>query len=219
MPMRKIYLVIVLFLCACLPGSAQINMATLRGTVTDTSGAGVPGATVSVIEISTNVLARRVTTDTNGNYEVPDLKPSTYRVSAEKVGFQRFVASSVLLDPQQVRRVDMGLSMGAVSETVTVEAGAQLIETENGTISRQIDATNYTTSAVVDRSATPLSMLVTTPGMQGNGWNMVMSGIPSGNAQAWAMDGVDGTTARAAAVAIRRRWTTRSSSRRLKRRR
>jgi|UPI00047BC3EA hypothetical protein len=193
MLMRKTYLLLALLLCVSWPGYSQINMATLRGTVTDSSGAGVPGATVSIVEISTNILARRVTTDVNGNYEVPDLKPSSYRVSAEKVGFQRFVASSVLLDPQQVRRVDMGLSMGTVSETVTVEAGAQLIQTENGTISRQIDATKYTTMAVVDRSATPVSMLVTTPGMQGNGWNMVMSGIPSGNAQAWSMDGVDGT--------------------------
>ena len=171
------YVVITIFLVACLSASAQINMATLRGSVKDASGAGIPGATVSVVEIGTNVLARRVTTDSDGNYEIPDLKPSTYSISAEKVGFQRFVASSVLLDPQQVRRVDMNLSMGTISETVTVEAGAQLIETENGTISRQIDATKYTTSAVVDRSATPLSMLVTTPGMQGNGWNMVMSGI------------------------------------------
>jgi len=188
------YVVITILLIACSSASAQINMATLRGTVKDASGAGVPGATVSVVEIGTNVLARRVTTDGDGNYEIPDLKPNTYSVSVEKVGFQRFVTSSVLLDPQQVRRVDMNLSMGTISETVTVEAGAQLIETENGTISRQIDATKYTTSAVVDRSATPLSMLVTTPGMQGNGWNMVMSGIPSGNAQAWSMDGVDGTT-------------------------
>jgi hypothetical protein len=189
-------LVLAVFLCtfACGSGFAQIALGTLRGTVTDSAGGAVAGATVVVVETTTGVVARRVTTDDNGNYEIPDLKPSTYRIDADKVGFQKYVASSVLLDPQQIRRVDMHLKVGAPSQTVTVNAGAALIQTESGTISRQIDATKYTTSAVSDRSATPLSMLVTTPGMQGNGWNMVMSGIPSGNAQAWAMDGVDGTT-------------------------
>lgn len=67
------YVVITIFLVACLSASAQINMATLRGSVKDASGAGVPGAAVSVVEIGTNVLARRVTTDSDGNYEIPDL--------------------------------------------------------------------------------------------------------------------------------------------------
>jgi hypothetical protein len=187
-------LVVALLLITSSAGYSQVNMATLRGTVTDASGAFIPGATIVVTESATNIEARRIISDDNGNYEVPDLKPSTYRITAEKQGFQKYVASSVLLDPQQIRRVDMSLAMGTAAQTVTVNAGAQLIQTENGTISRQIDATKYTTSAVVDRSATPLSMLVTTPGMQGNGWNMVMSGIPSGNAQAWSMDGIDGTT-------------------------
>lgn len=56
---------------------AQTEKATLRGTVIDPSGAVVANASVVVTEVATNVEARRVTTDENGNYEVPDLRPTT----------------------------------------------------------------------------------------------------------------------------------------------
>src|SRR6185437_10244420 len=149
-----------------------------RGNVADASGSSIRGAEVSITEITTSIEARHVITDSSGNYEAADLKPSTYRVSISAPNFQQFVADSMLLDPGQIRRLDVKLQVGATSETVTVEAGAALIQTEGGTISRQVDLTDYTDSAVVDRSATPVSTLVTTPGMQGNGWNMIMSGIP-----------------------------------------
>lgn len=184
-------------LLVCLAGvgaSAQTERATLRGTVADASGSSIPGAEVSITEIKTSIEARHLTTDYSGNYEAADLKPSTYRVSISAPNFQQFIANSMLLDPGQIRRLDVKLKVGATSETVTVDAGAALIQTEGGTISRQVDLTDYTSSAVVDRSATPVSTLVTTPGMQGNGWNMIMSGIPSGNLQTWSMDGIAGDT-------------------------
>lgn len=187
--------VTILFLWSCGPRIvAQTERATLRGTVVDTSGSSIVGADVTVTEISTSIQTRQVKTDPSGNYEIPDLKPSTYRVSVSAPGFQQFVAQSLLLDPGQIRRLDLKLQIGAANETVTVDAGAALIQTEGGTIRRQVDLTDYTNSAVVDRSATPVSTLVTTPGMQGNGWNMIMSGIPSGNLQTWSMDGIAGDT-------------------------
>jgi len=197
--MRRIYKLLLCFIALALSfipvqASGQSERATLRGTVVDTSGSSVKGTEVVITEISTSTLARRITTDSSGNYEAPDLKPGTYRISVTSRSFQTFVANSLLLDPGQVRRLDVTLQVGGTTDTVTVNAGAALIQTEGGTISRQVDLTEYTSSAVVDRSATPVSTLVTTPGMQGNGWNMIMSGIPSGNLQTWSMDGIAGDT-------------------------
>src|SRR5579862_3952459 len=88
---------------------AQTDRAVLRGVVKDSSGAFVPGAQVTVTEIQTNIQARTLQTDANGNYEVPDLKPTLYRLKADAKGFRSFIAEDVLLDAGQVRRVDITL--------------------------------------------------------------------------------------------------------------
>jgi hypothetical protein len=174
---------------------AQTEKATLRGTIEDPSGALVPNAPVVVTEVATNVEARRVATDANGNYEVPDLKPTTYRVSVDLTGFKRFVAESVVLDPGQIRRLDIHLAVGATTEAITVEAGAALIQTESGTLSGLINAKDrYADVPAVDVYPSPLAMLVTTPSIQGNGWNLVMAGIADRQKQTWALDGVANDT-------------------------
>jgi len=174
---------------------AQTEKTTLRGTVTDPSGAVVTGATVAVVDVATNIEVRRVTTDNSGNYEAPDLKPSIYRVTVDLAGFRKFLADDVQLDPGQVRRVDAKLSVGSTAETITVNAGAALIQTETGTISGELDTKKlYSSTPTVDIYPSPLSLLTLTPGIQGNGWAMVMAGIPVRNLQTWAMDGVANDT-------------------------
>ena len=96
-------LLLVFFIATSLV--AQTEKATLRGLVTDATGAVVPDIAITVTEIATN-LERPTVSDANGNYEVPDLKPGTYRVKADKVGFRSHVAQSVLLDAGQVRRIE-----------------------------------------------------------------------------------------------------------------
>jgi hypothetical protein len=177
-------------------GFAQSEKAILRGTVTDPSGAVISGATVAVTEVSTNVEVRRVTTDSNGNYEVPELKPSIYRVAVDLPGFRKLVTDEVLLDPGQARRVDAKLALGSTANAITVTAGAALIQTEGGSISGQLNSkVLYASTPTVDIYPSPLSLLVTTPGIQGNGWSMVMAGIPVRNLQTWALDGVANDTA------------------------
>src|SRR6266536_6380235 len=118
---------------------AQTEKAIHRGTVTDPSGAVISGATVAVTEVTTNVEVRRVTTDGNGSYEIPELKPTTYRVAVEQAGFRKLVTGDVLLDPGQARRVDVKLVIGSTADAITVSAGAALIQTEGGSISAQLD--------------------------------------------------------------------------------
>ncbi len=173
---------------------AQTEKATLRGTVTDQSGAVVPGADIVVTDLVTNVEVRKLVSDSNGNFEVPDLKPGTYRVKVDMSGFRSFVADGVKLDGGQIRRVDVSLQVGSTSETVTVEAGAAVIQTETGTLSGELDKNQFLDRPLVDVYPSPLALMTTTPGIQGNGWNLVMAGISDRNKQTWAMDGVANDT-------------------------
>ncbi len=173
---------------------AQTEKATVRGTVTDSTGAVVPDAVITVTDIATSI-DRKIPSDANGNFEVPDLQPGTYRVKADKVGFRSFVAASVLLDAGQVRRVDIPLQLGSTTETITVEAGAALIQTDSGTIGGDLDTRKkYPDTPLVDIYPSPLALLTTTAGIQGNGWNVVMNGVSDRSKQTWAMDGIANDT-------------------------
>jgi hypothetical protein len=173
---------------------AQTALSVLRGTVTDPNGATLPGVKIAVTDLATNITVRTVTTDANGNFEIPDLKLGSYRLNADKAGFRAYVASNVLLDAGQTRRLDFALQVGDATETVTVEAGAALITNETGTIGGEIDKRKFTDQPAVDVYPSPLSMLTTVPGIQGNGWNIVISGVSDRNKQTWAMDGVANDT-------------------------
>src|SRR5438552_14327297 len=85
----------LLLLCSHLFGKQ--GLSTLRGTVTDKSGAVVAGVAVSAREVSTNITQRAVTTDAQGNYEMPGLKAATYQVTASISGFKTSVVDEVLL--------------------------------------------------------------------------------------------------------------------------
>jgi Carboxypeptidase regulatory-like domain/TonB dependent receptor len=179
--------------CRGIPVRAKRKSHT-AWNVTDPTGGVVPQAVITVTEVATNI-DHQVTTDANGNYEVPELKPGTYRVKADRTGFKTFIAGSVLLDVGQVRRVDVPLQVGATADTITVEAGAALITTDSGTIGGDLDTRKkYPDTPLVDIYPSPLALLTTTPGIQGNGWNVVMGGISDRNKQTWAMDGIANDT-------------------------
>ncbi|MBZ5623213.1 MAG: carboxypeptidase regulatory-like domain-containing protein [Acidobacteriia bacterium] len=172
---------------------AQTDRATLRGTVTDPSGSVVPNAQVLIQEVGTNV-ERKLATDENGNYEAPALKPGHYLIKVEITGFRGFLAEDVLLDAGLTRRFDIALQVGATTESVTVTGGASLIQTENGAISGELDKKKFLDRPLVDVYPSPLALMTTMPGIQGNGWNLVMSGVTDRNKQTWAMDGVANDT-------------------------
>jgi len=175
---------------------AQTDRAVLRGVVKDSSGAFVPNAQVTITETETNIQARSLITDANGNYEAPDLKPTTkYQVKADAKGFRSFIEQDVLLDPGQVRRVDITLEVGAATESITVEAGAALIQTDSGTIAADLDtAKKYPATPFVDIYPSPFALMTTMPNVQGNGWAMVFAGISDRNKQTYAFDGVPNDT-------------------------
>ncbi|MBI3680008.1 MAG: TonB-dependent receptor [Acidobacteria bacterium] len=113
---------------------AQTYYGTIRGTVIDTSGAAFPDVQVTLTNLGTNI-SQKVTSNQVGNYQAPNLIPGKYRVEAEKPGFKKFVVEDVELVALADRRVDVRLEVGAVTESVSVTAGSQLVETERATFS------------------------------------------------------------------------------------
>ncbi len=114
--------------------NAQTYYGTIRGSVMDSTGAAFPGVEVNITNLETNIRQTAISNEV-GNYQAPNLIPGRYRVSAEKAGFKSIVVDNVELVAMADRRVDLRLEVGAVTESVTVSGGAQLVETERATFS------------------------------------------------------------------------------------
>src|SRR5215467_27763 len=116
-----------------LPLFAQGNFGHILGTVTDSTGAVIPGATVSIIDKDRG-LARTLTTDEAGLYNAPNLSPGTYTVRAELPGFKRLDRENVVVEVGQEIRVNLTIEPGQQSETVTVSEAIPLVDTTSGTL-------------------------------------------------------------------------------------
>src|SRR5947209_13811726 len=104
-----------------LPTLRQTNKADIVGTITDSNGAAVQGATVKITKIDTNA-ARTVTSGDSGEYQAPGLDIGTYKVVATKQGFQTVIQENVVLQTNDRLRVDLTLTPGDVTAAVTVTA-------------------------------------------------------------------------------------------------
>src|SRR6202047_5134261 len=112
---------------------AQVTTGRIAGVVTDPSGSAVPDVSVTVTQVDT-ATATTVDTDATGNYLATNLKIGTYTVSFQKQGFQRSVESNVDVGIGQVVRVDVGLKVGVVTQTVEVTGAAPLLQTETSSL-------------------------------------------------------------------------------------
>ena len=103
--------------------SGQADMATVVGTVVDSSGGVVPNCAVTLIQTGTGAKTS-VTTDTQGSYIATPLRIGNYSVTVEAHGFKTETRTGIVLQVQDRLRVDFTLQIGSVNETVTVEAAA-----------------------------------------------------------------------------------------------
>jgi len=113
---------------------AQVTTGTILGTVTDSTGAVVPGATVTLRNVETGI-SRTETADSAGRYRASQLSLGSYEVTVTAAGFQTAVRSGVTLTVGREATVDFSMQVGAVSEKITVTGEAPLIETTNSTVS------------------------------------------------------------------------------------
>ena len=180
-----------LIFCVALWG--QGSLSTLRGTITDPSGAVVPQAKVTVEEQGTGIVARTVTTDAQGNYEVPALKERTYTVRVAMTGFETYVVSDVALAGNETKRVDVTLRVGAAATQVTVSGAAQVIETEGAKIGGEVSGEQYWLAPMpANAYSSPLPVIAVMPQIQtdsGNEFGVTMAG-QGGSDIHMAMDGV-----------------------------
>jgi len=154
-------------------GKAQSGGATgtIVGTVTDSTGAVIVGAQVSISEADTNV-TKRTTTSSAGGYTVPSLKPGTYRVAAVAPGFETTTILKVELVVGSELRVDLKLTPGSAQETVSVNADSVGLDTENAAIGQVVTGDEIVDLPLNGRNFTQLLLLnsgaVSSSGEQGS---------------------------------------------------
>lgn len=118
----------------CARGACAQTSASISGTVTDSSGAAVAGAAVTVQDVNTS-FARSTSTDAAGRYEVLALPVGEYEVRAEKTGFEKEVRTGIRLAVNQAATADLQVQVGGVSQQVTVNADAPPVSTTTSDIS------------------------------------------------------------------------------------
>jgi len=130
---------VLLFACVtCLAVCRADELAAVTGLVTDPNGRSVPGVTILITNLSTDVASRTVTND-QGIYYLPSLQPGIYRMTIDKDGFKSIVKNGIELHVQDVASINFELQLGSVNETVTVEAGGLVIDTTDASVSTVID--------------------------------------------------------------------------------
>ncbi len=167
---RKSLLFVIVMLSVVSLGWAQTDTARLQGTVTDQNDAAVLGATVSITNAGTGRIAT-ATTNELGYYTVPGLQPGSYHVEVTQAAFKKIVRE-LELQVAQVGVADFRLEVGAVTDSVTVEAGSPVINPGDSAIGEVVESRQITELPLNGRNFTQLATLV--PG--------VTRGVPTGAA-------------------------------------
>lgn len=176
MPVKKAAVFMILFLlCTLLPVAAQETTGTILGTVTDSSGAVVPGATISITNTDKNAVLRKVTSGKDGSFTAPLLPIGHYSVTVEAQGFRSFTKSNLELNIRDQYRVDATLAPGSVTENVTVEADALQVDTESATATGLINGTQIRELSLSQRNYEELVAL--TPGVSSGVSDNIFVGV------------------------------------------
>src|SRR5829696_2698735 len=141
---------------------AQSTNASLTGRIADPAKARIVDAGVAAVRAGTNV-RHETTTNASGEYYLSNLPPGDYRIEIEKPGFKKIIKPDVTLHVQDALELDFEMTLGSLSETVTVEAGAPPVNTESATVSTVVDRTFVENIPLNGRSFQTLITL--TPGV------------------------------------------------------
>jgi hypothetical protein len=188
---RRLLWMSCVLVAAASPALAQDFRGSIVGTVVDTTGAAIPGATVKVVNVETQVTHTAVT-DERGVYSVLLLNPGKYNVTATLQGFKTFVREGQLVAVAETVRIEISLATGTVEETITVQAEAPLLNTNSGISGILIDSKQIVQLPLGDGTAYMLTRLA--PGIMdssdlhfarpmdnGNLGGIVTNGVLGGN--------------------------------------
>ena len=155
---RLLQWVMLLALCAA-PVSAQDFRGSIIGRVNDSSGARLPGATVTATNTATNV-GSTTTTNNDGSYSILYLTPGTYTVAVELAGFKRIVRDAVEVRIGDRLTLDFALDLGRLEETVSVRAESPILNLANASAGQVIDEKRISLMPLSDGNPFVLSRLV-----------------------------------------------------------
>jgi hypothetical protein len=159
---RIAFTVIALLLNLALTAPAQDATGRIIGIVTDSTGAVVPSAAVTVTNAATG-LTRTAVSGEDGSYQILLLPIGSYKVTVEHAGFRKTVTAAQQLDINQALRVDVRLEVGATTDTVQVEANAAIVETASATIRGTVSGTQIQEAPLNGRNV--LDLALSTPGV------------------------------------------------------
>lgn len=173
-----------LFLFCLSAAMGQTFYGSVAGTVTDSTGAVVPGTAVTLTNLATTD-KRTASTDDAGLYRFVNLVPGRYRAEAEKTGFKRFVREPVVVEVETAVRIDVAMEVGETSQTVEVTAQTPLLQSESSSLGQVVEARKVTETPLNGRN--PLALVALVPGVVPQGSKQDSStGNPTGtNIFAW----------------------------------
>jgi carboxypeptidase family protein len=132
---------------------------TMNGQITDPTGASVAGATITITNVGTSQ-SRTVTSGQDGFYTITSVNPSTYDLTVDMTGFKKILQKNVALQASQSLTLDIPLTIGATSESVSVNAEAVQVDTTTPTLKEVVDSTRMVEILLNGRNAASLTTLV-----------------------------------------------------------
>ncbi len=204
--MKKTTFVVVLLwlISAAVTGLAQVDTGTVVGTIKDSSGAVVPGATATATNVDTGIKTA-AKGGSDGNFVITPLKIGRYSVSAEAPGFRTEIRQNIVLDVQQTIKLDFSLRVGSVTETANVSGEPPLLETQDASLGDVVASQQIEQLPLNGRRYTELASLTsgvtkvlegpvdggTTPPTNGNTGGAFAVNGTRGDQNNFMLDGID----------------------------
>jgi hypothetical protein len=196
--------VVALCLLAASSAIAQVGNGSITGTVTDPAGAVVAGATVEAKNTETGVVYPGVST-TTGNFSIQSLPVGSYSVTVKVQGFKTYTHTNLVVAATQILREDVGLQVGAASDSVTVTAEASLLKTEAGDMTHNVAIDNLsqlpllgigTANSGTSGVRNPYNSLQTLPGVSSyaSSGQFTMNGLGGSMTETMRTEGQDSTS-------------------------
>jgi hypothetical protein len=202
---RRLLSILVIAMCAIPTLSfAQTERGAISGLVVDETKAAVPGVTIKVINVGTNVTTNVVSSDT-GSFSAANLPPGTYRIETSLEGFRTSIVNGIVLTAGATARVDVTLNLGAMSESVNVVAETTTLQTEDARVgtavsNRLIDELPLVVGGAMRSPFDLISTVAEAKTGGGVGTTAVSLGGGQGGAFGATLDGVSVNTNRQADI-------------------
>lgn len=168
---------------------AQGTTSQIAGSIQDPNGAVISGASVTVKNVGTGA-EFKVTSSGSGAYSVPSLGSGVYTVTVEATGFKKAVVQDVKLDVGVPSTVNVTMEVGAASESVIVQGGAEVLQTQSANVSTTITGRQITETPLTSRDALDLVLLLPGTNTPGRPRTSTINGLPKGSLNI-TMDGVN----------------------------